>query len=369
MREASQRPRSTYSDTLSLTNSSHGSNLNQSKDCFSSSSSILAPSSTRISRRQSISTELIEEGRALIASSPLTGAKRKQNESELSASERPSKSVLGHKRSKTLATSTMSAPPHTHSRRAVQKQPNSPRCGDSSLLGDTLKRQAQRFAAQVKLDTTRTDYFTLKALGVDPDTPVVPKTRKRTRLSREEDMSPPAKSKRISLGPSDLQISKSGADPDSGDDEALFASIRTVRETLAESTSWFQTERQSLERSMTPQSQVSPPRTETPAERRLRELRERGPTPTRAEMRQRAMADKSILPNGFWDRPKDDRNGHVRVDESEEHQSQVVTPPKMMGFAALNQQTMTNGLVNGNVRRRKSPFAQQGGSAEDAIEL
>ena len=263
----------------------------------------------------------------------------------------------------------MSAPPHTHTRHLPRKSIDSRRLGDGSLLGDTLMRQAHRLAPDARADTTHTNYFALKAMGIDPDTPLVPETRKRSRIPDEGNETPLAKTKRLSSAREGTTISKSGSTPPAGDDEALFASIRTVRETLAESTSWFQSERQSLERSMTPQSQVSLSRAETPAERRLRELKERGPTPTRTEIRQRTMTDKSFLPNGFWQKQKDGRSAQADGVPMAAMAGQTTTSLKARGFAALSQQRKANGIVNGTSRREDSPPQQKGGTAEEVIEL
>lgn len=50
--------------------------------------------------------------------------------------------------------------------------------GQNGLAKEQIMRQASRLV-QGRTDTTRTDYFKLKALGLDPNTPVIPQTRKR----------------------------------------------------------------------------------------------------------------------------------------------------------------------------------------------
>ena len=200
------------------------------------------------------------------------------------------------------------------------------------MLYETLMKQARNAIPKAKSDTTRTDYFRLKALGIDPDTPIVPSTKKRnwdTAQSNGENRSSTSSSLPHSLStlsskasPARPSIQKLQKAPNPAlaedEDEALFAQLRSIREALAESQQWMQSERKSIERSMTPQSisqsqsdqiqpetnttSFTPPDSnETPAQRRLREVRERGHKPSRTEMRLKAMGDKALLPKGFWD--------------------------------------------------------------------
>ena len=291
---------------------------------------------------------------------------------------------LKHKRSSTVGTSIMSAPPHRSSRTPFRTSIDPSRIGDGSLLGDTLMRQTRRLAANAKSDTTRTDYFKLKAMGVDPDTTIIPATRKRSRTSSDSNNNSKVDSKITSSLTNGVQSSaapmKTLKPSGHEDDEDLFASIRTVRDTLADSTSWFQHERQSIERSMTPQAaSATPPNRETAAERRLREIRERGPTPSRSEIRLRALGDSALLPKGFWDTAGigSSRHGNGRERERGMPETPTRPPGRARGFAALSQQQRTpiNGIMNGDTRGRGSSqgssaaTAQNGASVEDAIEL
>ena len=260
------------------------------------------------------------------------GTKRKRDDPLPRAGEsvfRPTK--IHHRRSQTLGNS-MSAPSirpsSSHRTRVdISKAP------EGSMLYETLMKQARKVNPNAKSDTTRTDYFRLKALGIDADTPVVPSTKKRNWDSAQ--FNGASKSSKSSPLPHSLSAFASKSSPVGSptqkphnapkpavaedEDEALFAQLRSIREALAESQQWMQSERQSLERSMTPQaksrsqSYQTRPQTstvnvtpsdsnETPAQRRLREIRERGHTPSRTEMRLRAMGDKALLPKGFWDR-------------------------------------------------------------------
>ncbi|KAK4697307.1 hypothetical protein P7C71_g749, partial [Lecanoromycetidae sp. Uapishka_2] len=258
---------------------------------------------------------------------------------------------------------------------------------EGSMLHDTLMKQARRFAPNVKSDTTHTDYFRLKALGIDPDTRVVPLTRKRTWNEAElNDIDPatrtlpqPTPPTRRTRNVKDLSDAQRSTTPDgaltasTGDDEALFAQIRSVREALAESEQWMHSERQNVERSMTPQTSVTPSSTEieTPAERRLREIREKGRTPSRSEIRLRAMGDKALLPKGFWDGEGMGKSlmGKGKQRESETvNQSPFVQPQDqkglgLMGFAAINGQGQMNDFGG------REDSEKKGASMDDAIEL
>lgn len=263
---------------------------------------------------------------------------------------------------------------------------------EGSMLHDTLMKQARRLAPNARSDTTQTDYFRLKALGIDPDTSVVPVTRKRT--WKEADLngidnttrsplqtaSPAnmAHQPRLSDLPSTTPSAPAPTSADD-DDDALFAQIRSVREALAESEQWMHAERQNIERSMTPQTSISPTsaETETPAERRLREIKERGHTPSRSEIRLRAMGDKALLPKGFWDGEGMGRSLIGKGKQREEFptpkpigQWQPQPPPRgqrgfapPMGFAAIGGQGQMNGFG------RDEDEGKKGASVEDAIEL
>ena len=354
---------------------------------------MMPPPSTPWQKRQSLPADL-DNGQGLLETS--TGTKRKLEDTNRSVEKAtPSHTKIHHKRSRTVGNSTMSAPPRPVTRTPYKSRMDVSNIKDGSLLSDILMRQARRLAPNAKSDTTRTDYFQLKARGIDPDTPVVPSTKKRTRGQMEVDgvggsmgtalLSPrPTHSPRLATSQSAAQTppkkSKISA-PADDDDEELFAQIRAVREALAESEQWCRSERESLEKSMTPQSEKPPPNKDTPAQRRLRELRERGPTPSRTELRLRAMGDKALLPKGFWDGEGMGlslvRNGKGKRKGKEvappvapaRQREQAGAPPK--GFAALDGRPQINGFKGGPfpsaINHRRQKLA--GSSADDAIEL
>ncbi|KAG8532156.1 uncharacterized protein KY384_003796 [Bacidia gigantensis] len=322
--------------------------------------------SSSLMKRQSLPADLIMEGRSVLAAA---GSKRKRPDPDpdTEMNTAPQKATLKslHRRTKTYGGSVGLDISQRSPRTSLHSEIEAARRDDGSLLGDALDQQARRLAPGTRLDTTRTNYFKLKAMGINPN----------ILLSSESKPNPgasPGNAKDARVKPVGIaHMSRSAPIPQKStkpadDDEDLFASIRKVREALAETTTWFQSERQTIERSMTPQSAASPPRNESAAEKRLREIRERGTTPTRTELRQRAMADKSLLPNGLSDR-------NLKEKQKQEKETLMATPTrKPLGFAALAEQNSVHGLSNGTSRvgdRSNTPSTQQGLSIEDAIEL
>ena len=332
-----------------------------------------------------------------------TGVKRKREDSGVIVDRgTPSSTKIHHKRSRTIGDSIMSAPPRPMTRTPYKSRMDVSKVRDGSLLSDILMKQARRLAPNARSDTTRTDYFQLKALGIDPDTPAVPSTRKRTRGEMEIDgaensrgtplSSPhPSHSRRLSTSQPAPQTpsnsAKASVPADDDDDEQLFAQIRSIREALAESEQWCKSEKESLEKSMTPQPANPPPTKETPAQRRLRELRERGRTPSRTEVRLRAMGDKALLPKGFWDGEGMGMSlvGNGKGKEEGKHVPTSPLPPSRQqrgqvgvasrGFAAFERRGIPNGagLKGAFLPNHRGQHAREqerkGSNAEDAIEL
>ena len=355
----------------------------------------MLPPLTPLQKRQSLSAEL-DNGQSQ-TKNPM-GMKRKREDSGSSVEQgTPRGTKFHHKRSRAIGDSIMSAPPRPMTRTPYKSRIDASKVRDGSLLSDILVRQARRLAPNTRSDTTRTDYFQLKALGIDPDTPVVPSTRKRTRdeleihgaessvgtsLSKPR----PSRSPRLSVSQpaTEVQPSSAKASASADDDEELFAQIRSVREALAESEQWCRSERQSLEKSMTPQPETSTPNTETPAQRRLREIRERGRTPSRTEVRLRAMGDKALLPKGFWDGEgmgmslaAKGKEAVTPLPSKRQREPVAAAAAARKGFAALERRGQLNGSVSrpfphvANQGRQVVAGAQKqaGSSAEDAIEL
>lgn len=278
-------------------------------------------------KRQSLPSDFRAEMSGALT--PPVTSKRKRDANE-GSEDLPTQRLkrTSHKRSQTVGNSIMSAPPHRFPRHRLRTSFDVSKLDKDSLLGNTIMKQTRRLAPYTKSDTTHTDYFRLKALGLDPDTPIVPATKKRPRkpehVHGDKDSTAasikPSMKKRLSSpirvgidGHNKSHAHSPNADPmaNQDKDDEFLASIRAIRNTLAESTSWFQTEREVLERSSVgsrSQSQAGDAmisgreiRSETPAQRRLREIRERGPTPSRSEVRMRALGNRAPVPRSFYD--------------------------------------------------------------------
>ena len=78
-----------------------------------------------------------------------------------------------HKRSKTLGSSghTQSVRPSTS---LPARSPRATLAGSTTLRRSISQKSLQQSLTQQRLDQTQTDYFMLKAHGVDPDTPLIP---------------------------------------------------------------------------------------------------------------------------------------------------------------------------------------------------
>ncbi|KIX96874.1 uncharacterized protein Z520_07594 [Fonsecaea multimorphosa CBS 102226] len=182
-------------------------------------------------------------------------------------------SVPAHKRSKTMSVSS------DPSASAMSQRPPVPSFGASTsrprqhvsiFSGTSTLRQST--SAQ-KLDTTRTDYFRLKAMGVDPETPFVPDTQqslairrqkeaeerqaslkranRRTRTSLSSDQSSPAPS----LPPVVADSRTPGAKPTAHQtpilppvEDDFLKQIREAREAMVEQIEWFKQQSVSLEK-------------------------------------------------------------------------------------------------------------------------
>lgn len=343
-------------------------------------STSMLPSPAPSRKRQSLPIGQGQKGVQNVKSERSTKRKREDFEANAERST-PEPSTRGHKRSSTIGASVLSAPPHMPGRSSHRSSVNISQLADGSLLGNPSLSEIRRLAPNARSDTTKTDYFKLKAMGLDPDTPIVPLTRKRTRPDAEingvsSGSTSLTQARRIVNGDSN---DKSGRTParaapvggNDDDDEALFASIRAVKETLADSTSWFKTERQSIERSSTPNTSTSPRSVETSAQRRLREIRERGPTPSRARLRLQAMGDHALIPKGFWDGQGMGLSLHGKDSERANMMSAPSEAP-VMGFAAIGMKSQPGYMVNGNAgtpRGEMDELQNQGSSMDDAIEL
>ncbi|EXJ62622.1 hypothetical protein A1O7_03060 [Cladophialophora yegresii CBS 114405] len=216
----------------------------------------------------------------------LAGQKRKSfsgqdlGASTISSSNRAT-SVSGHKRSKTMSTSRHSSPagsgaPFGASFRSSTSRPpqHVSIFSRASTLGrSTSNSDLRKSASSQKLDVTRTDYFRLKAMGLDPDTPIVPDTKEtlafRRRREAEErqasinranrrlrtsisDQSPPAAMPPPPLPraqtPETQQTPRRTPTPaPTPIEDDFLKQIREARGAMAEQTEWFKQQAVTLE--------------------------------------------------------------------------------------------------------------------------
>ncbi|MCJ1378761.1 hypothetical protein MMC17_001860 [Xylographa soralifera] len=272
-----------------------------------------------------------------------------------------------HKRSSTIDSTSQRSSSSVSSR--PRFNPMSSVAGGASLFSDSALKNARQLIPVGPTDTTRTDYFRLKAMGIDPNTQVVPAIRKR-RISDQVEVNP----KRASLlSPTNLSTSLIQSTPHASlapldhpvtidpisikaddSDEELFAQVRQIKAAMSESMSWYREERQKSELSRSSSISHELP-TETAAERRLREFKH---TPSRTEIRLRETGARGLLPKDWGARNV--RNGMPEVLDMS-RKEETPTRPKM-GFAAV-------GGMGEEMGRRQEVGLGTGASADDAIEL
>lgn len=188
-----------------------------------------------------------------------------------------------HKRSKTLGSSgnsditTVSHSPPARPPRAILT-------GSSNLRRSVSQKSLRQSLTQQRLDQTQTDYFRLKAHGVDPDTPLVPETAAElaARQRREEDYrqsvddrvsrrlssalvrsrsrsstpSGPSQSAESMLPPVSRLQSNSVPQPapatptvtSTAEEDPFLKSLREAREALTTDEAWFKTHTSELEK-------------------------------------------------------------------------------------------------------------------------
>ena len=274
-------------------------------------------------------------------------------------------------------------PPHRLSRSSLLAKHKAslpmPFIGGGFLQNAALRQEAINLARGIgPMTTTESDYFRLKARNIDPNTGVIPSTRKRARdyedaerdgsLSKSRRLSASTLSS-IALSPSPLQLSAKtkssetelpslNGEPEvvplkwTEEEEAIFAEARRVRERLAEDTEWMRTIREEYEK------EEAKLKAETPAQRRLREFKM---TPSRTSIRLRQTYANGLLPPDFFDKQsarKDELKNTATVAQAQPLDS----PTPNMGLAALsNNHPIDTGSTTALMNR--------GADADDAIEL
>ncbi|KAL8972640.1 MAG: hypothetical protein Q9197_002686 [Variospora fuerteventurae] len=200
---------------------------------------------------------------------------------------------------------------------------------ETTYLNDKIVRQAKRLAGQAKLDSTRGDYFALKARGIHPDAAFTPNTGvKRSRIDEQIERvrkmlkpSPPnakqptPRPKHLSSsGPSDSTVQPDSTFTNARDSNSLsspndlIAQVRRVREALAEDTAWMHSEREKSERLSSSRSsevvnQLAPAQPSIHSSQgQIQDHRRHAwnATPTRAQVRLETTRANGILPPD-WD--------------------------------------------------------------------
>ncbi|KAL8764212.1 MAG: hypothetical protein Q9184_000181 [Pyrenodesmia sp. 2 TL-2023] len=230
-----------------------------------------------------------------------------------------------HKRSSTMDDSWRLGP-------SYGQLPDFSQLDENSYANEKVIQQAKRLAGHAKLDTTRGDYFALKACGVDPDTAFTPlsglkrtrvddqiqRVRKLLKSSPLDTKKPTSQPKQLSgngTPPSSEQWADNSTTSNNGYPKAppdnLVAQLREVREAMAESTAWMQSERERSERLSSSRSSDA---THHPASIRAssqksnhqpegHQRRQWKPTPTRAQQRlERTRANGLLHPDWDWNR-------------------------------------------------------------------
>ena len=286
-----------------------------------------------------------------------------------------------HRRSYTLTGSDTSSRDSKLSSSTSSLSPYASRLSDGRPIDEKMRAQARRLASGIgPTDTTRTDYFKLKSMGIDPDTPIVPRTKildgSQLKLRNTAILSPYPKVAAITNGTASLE--RMGRDDD--DLETLLAEARKVRETLAEDEHWFREERVKNESKKRRLSE------ETDKEKKLQEWR---PSPSRTSVRLKATGAQGLFQRKDMETPKprDGKQRETLIGGNFQPQlfaslgSSSIQP---RGFASLG--GLTPGLSNpsngfrpgfGNFNgfgafggaSNNNVTTTKGASADDAIEL
>lgn len=202
----------------------------------------------------------------------------------------PRKVAKGHRRSRTAGHAGDFSAQSNGSSQSVPTQSNSSVFSGRFILSPS-RSQGLRRSLSGRKDTTRTDYFRLKALGIDPETPMVPETkasleRKRQRegeavytgKQRVRPLSSPARpsvpqfsttsetrngtsapsyswqqSRSVTQTAAPAAPAKVG-DHDEDDDDFL-RQIREVRATMSADAEWFKTQATQIEKEVQEQEE------------------------------------------------------------------------------------------------------------------
>ena len=203
-------------------------------------------------------------------------------------SKNPRKVAKGHTTRRSKVMEGVSAPSRASSSSKPGTSPSPPHLSTESLPKRSLlldrnnRTILRRSTGGHKIDSTHTDYFRLKALGVDPDTPIFPDTKsslERKRRCQEEHSYPTPRKRASTL--SSVRVRTSGRDDATSainiqapinittpktsfpvfkqkaleatsrlidEEEDFLRQIREVRAAMREDTEWFRTQAAQIEK-------------------------------------------------------------------------------------------------------------------------
>ena len=331
------------------------------------------PSRGSPSRRTSLPEDLAD-ARLRRRGLEVSSNKRKRRDSPNHMTVHPPKiSEPHHKRSSPVTTHARTQILHRFQGHSNDSKMSSADPQDNKSSQDHSFKRARALISG-RSDTTRTDYFRLKALGVDPDTPVVPRTVERRSLAdanyidkeRTNPSQPFSHADRSQLGRK-TQISGDTSSTTSqqlldtveggeDSDEALVAQMRSVNNTLSESISWFRAEGAKSQLASSSGEERAP--NETVKQKRLREF---STTPSRTEQRLRRTGAHGLLPQRL-DPQSSWRGASGRISTLPAAASQL--DRSHAASSAFNLAASCMGTV-----KETAVEATAGSSVEDAIEL
>ena len=228
-------------------------------------------------------------------------------------------------------------------------------------------------------DTTRTDYFRLKALGIDPDTPLVPRTaKKRPRIHEAQNGEKRIRTLTAPIKPggqedpsrvSQIQsvqsrsLTEEAKDSEDIETNALLSQMRSVRDTMSESILFFERARSQL---TSRNEEERPDSYETAKQRRLREF---VVTPSRTEKRHRLTAAHGRLPKE-WHAKSSRGDERGRISASIGHPGSESDSINSLFESEASSAISDEGQVEVEDHSKKVAMMKQtGASVEDAIEL
>ena len=354
---------------------------------YSARSLSLIHSQTRLSKRRTLPTDFDErhlEAAVLGASKK----KRKRHESPINQNENLLRHSGPHqKRSGITVKNGHSRGPERASRPVGDTGVKSP--GVKSPSQNAILEKARALISG-KMDTTRTDYFRLKALGIDTDTPLVPCTVRKNSLAtashgdeKQGDSRPLLKygdrsqlcakaQKTDDNYPIASQQPRDRTQEDDDSDEALLAQMRDVRGMMSDSISWFKAE--GMKSNLNSSGGEKQGSHETAKQKRLREF---ATTPSGTEQRLRRTWGHDLISKG-WDqrsswRDEEGRIGTVPASTWSGPSSTDASPPgesratpSAFNTAASHSETKN---TKETARVKETGVGAAGSSVEDAIEL